>query len=156
MGALTELAAMIAWRIWTTYSESNKFLQSNSTSSSAASMKRVMLTIIESGAIYSTALLILLGVYVSKNEANVPLSDAVSFITLCLSAQRLTCTTDGPDHRKVTICGGISPTHTLISNPSRSSSTSSSSAYSRAAREARRLAAAAATPTAPAPAARQR
>ncbi|KAF9468731.1 hypothetical protein BDZ94DRAFT_695081 [Collybia nuda] len=82
------VTAMIAYRIWQTYSQSVKYIRSGSSRGHTA-LKRVMLTVIESGAIYSTALLILLGVFVSKNEANIPLSDSVFFslcITMCVFA----------------------------------------------------------------------
>ncbi|KAF9460444.1 hypothetical protein BDZ94DRAFT_1169596 [Collybia nuda] len=72
------VTSMIAFRIWQTYTHSAKYINTDSTSGHPT-MKRVMLTIIESGAIYSTALLVLLGAFVSKHTANVPLTDAVCF-----------------------------------------------------------------------------
>lgn len=67
---------MIAFRIWRTYSQSAKYV-STGASGGRRTMRNVMLTVIESGVIYSVSLLILLGVFVSKNEANVPMSDSV-------------------------------------------------------------------------------
>ncbi|KAF9463482.1 hypothetical protein BDZ94DRAFT_1192864 [Collybia nuda] len=70
------VTTMIAFRIWRTYSQSAQYVGTGSTNGQSI-MKRVMWTVIESGAIYSTALLILLGVFVSKSEANIPMSDVM-------------------------------------------------------------------------------
>lgn len=93
---------MIVWKVWNIYSSSNRFLGSEA----SAKTKRVLVTILESGAIYSASLIVLLVTYVTNNEGNLPVSNCVRTLLQILQSRRVanTIRIDDSNNREMNVC----------------------------------------------------